>query len=74
LYIKELLDRTRIYLILYDPFYKLEYSPTADHQAIIEAITANDAKSACAALEKHINSSISGLEEAGTMPEDYLSI
>jgi len=73
-YIKELLDRTRIYLILYDPFYRLEYSPTEDHQAIIDAIGQRDAESACAALEKHINGSINGLEVAGTMPEDYLSL
>jgi len=73
-YIKELLERTRIYLILYDPFYKLEYSPTEDHLTIVDAIAARDEEGACAALEKHINSSINGLEEAGTMPEDYLSI
>ncbi len=73
-YIKELLDRTRIYLILYDPFYKLEYSPTLDHSLIIDAIADHDVEAACTALEKHINSSINGLEEAGTMPEDYLSI
>jgi len=73
-YIKELLDRTRIYLILYDPFYKLEYCPTSDHRLIIDAIADHDAEAACTALEKHINSSINGLEEAGTMPEDYLSI
>lgn len=73
-YIKELLDRTRIYLILYDPFYKLEYCPTNDHQEIIDAIANHDAPAATAALEKHINSSVNGLDEAGTMPEDYLSI
>lgn len=73
-YIKELLDRTRIYLILYDPFYKLEYSPTTEHQAIVEAIANHDPDRACAALEKHINSSIKGLESAGQLPEDYLSL
>jgi DNA-binding GntR family transcriptional regulator len=73
-YIKELLDRTRIFLILYDPFYKLEYRPTSEHSAIIDALAARDAEKATFAVETHINSSINGLESAGQMPEDYLSL
>jgi len=73
-YIKELLDRTRIYLILYDPFYKFEYNPTTEHQAIVNAISAHDGDKASIALKNHINSSINGLESAGNMPDDYLSI
>jgi len=73
-YIKELLDRTRIFLILYDPFYKLEYRPTSEHEAIVDAIESGDAGLAAAAVEAHINSSINGLESAGQLPEDYLSL
>jgi DNA-binding GntR family transcriptional regulator len=73
-YIKDLLDRTRIYLILYDPFYKLDYNPTTEHEAIVEAIADNDPERACAGVQAHINSSISGLESAGQLPEDYLSL
>ncbi len=73
-YIKELLDRTRIYLILYDPFYKIEYSPTSEHTAIVDALAAHDAERACKAVEAHINSSINGLESAGQLPDDYLSL
>ena len=73
-YINELLDRTRIYLILYDPFYKIEYSPTKEHETIVEAIANGDPDRACAALKNHINSSINGLESAGQLPDDYLSL
>lgn len=73
-YIKELLDRTRIFLILYDPFYKLEYKPTCEHESIITALAAGDADGAAVAIETHINSSINGLESAGNLPEDYLSL
>jgi len=73
-YIKELLDRTRIYLILYDPFYQLEYSPTTEHAAIIDAIESGNSNKACLAVEAHINSSIAGLESAGNLPEDYLTL
>ncbi len=73
-YIKELLDRTRIFLILYDPFFKLEYSPTTEHQAIVDALKDQSPERAARAVEDHIKSSIEGLEAAGTLPEDYLSI
>ncbi len=73
-YIKELLDRTRIFLILYDPFYKLEYRPTSEHEAIISALADRDSERAAQAVETHINSSINGLESAGQLPEDYLSL
>ncbi len=73
-YISDLLDRTRIFLILYDPFYKLEYSPTKEHETIVDAIANHDTERACAAVREHINSSINGLESAGQLPEDYLSI
>lgn len=73
-YINELLDRTRIYLILYDPFYKIEYCPTKEHETIVDAIANGDLDRACAALKNHINSSINGLESAGQLPDDYLSL
>ncbi len=73
-YVKELLDRTRIYLILFDPFFKLDYSPTREHQAIIDALRKRNSEEASRAIEDHIKSSIEGLEAAEKMPDDYLSI
>ncbi len=73
-YINELLDRTRIFLILYDPFYKIEYCPTIEHATIVDAIATGNLDRACAAVEQHINSAINGLESAGQLPDDYLSI
>ena len=73
-YIKDLLDRTRIFLILYDPFYKLEYRPTSEHTAIIDAIAKGDSEGASKAVQDHINSSIGGLDSAGHLPDDYLSL
>ena len=73
-YIHDLLDRTRIFLILYDPFYKIEYYPTKEHETIVDAIVNHDVERAGAAVITHVNSAISGLETAGQLPEDYLSI
>lgn len=74
-YIKELLDRTRIYLILFDPFFKLEISPTiAAHQAIVDALAAHQPEAACVALRSHLQNSVDGLEAVDVMPTDYLSL
>lgn len=74
-YVKELLDRTRIYLILFDPFFKLEYSPSVKaHQAIIDALAEHSAAKAEAAIREHLKNSVDGLEKVEVMPEDYLSI
>jgi DNA-binding GntR family transcriptional regulator len=73
-YIKKLLDKSRIYLILYDPFYKIEYSPTAEHLDIVEALASHDPQKACTAVRNHINSSINGLHSAGQFPDDYISV
>jgi DNA-binding GntR family transcriptional regulator len=73
-YINDLLDRTRIFLILYDPFYKIEYCPTKEHETIVDAIANGDPDRASTAITEHINSAINGLETAGQLPEDYLSL
>ncbi|WP_163336895.1 GntR family transcriptional regulator [Desulfopila sp. IMCC35008] len=74
-YVKELLDRTRIYLILFDPFFKLEFSPTINaHQAIVNALAHGSAEQAELAVRAHLQNSVDGLEAVDVMPDDYLSI
>lgn len=74
-YVKELLDRTRIYLILFDPFFKLEYSPTVDaHLGIVEALSRHDVELSSSLVRDHLQNSVDGLEKAEVMPEDYLSL
>ena len=70
-----LLDRTRIFLILFDPFSKLSISPSLkDHQRIVEALERHDPEGAAQAVADHIRSSIDGLETVDVLPEDYISI
>lgn len=74
-YIRELLDKTRIYLILFDPFVKLSISPSLSaHQDIVDALARHNADLAAAAIASHINSSVKDLDTANLMPEDYLTI
>ena len=74
-YVHTLLDKTRIFLILFDPFSKLSISPSLnDHQKIVEALERHDPEGAALAVSKHIRSSIDDLEAVEVLPEDYLSI
>lgn len=74
-YVHTLLDKTRIFLILFDPFSKLSISPSLkDHQKIVEALEMHDQDGAAQAVATHIRSSIDDLETVEVLPEDYLSI
>lgn len=74
-YVKELLDRTRIFLILFDPFIKLSISPSLGaHQDIVDALENHDADMAATAIANHIRCSVTDLETADLVPEDYLTI
>ncbi len=76
-YVKDLLDKTRTYLILFDPFSKLVLSPTLEaHQAIIDALSEHDPNQAALAIEAHISSSVENISRvtSSLVPEDYVSI
>lgn len=74
-YVNTLLDKTRIFLILFDPFSKLSISPSLkDHQKIVESLERHDQDGAAQAIAEHIRSSIDDLEAVEVLPEDYLSI
>lgn len=76
-YVKELLDKSRIYLILFDPFSKLVHRSTVEaHQQIIDALAERDSERAVSAMEAHITNSIDNLSKVASslVPEDYLSI
>lgn len=73
-YVSTLLDRTRIFLILFDPFSKLSISPSLnDHQAIITALADHNGRAAAQAVDRHIRNSVADLEKVDVIPEDYLS-
>jgi len=74
-YIEQLLERTKIYLILFDPFFKFVNNPSAsEHRAIVEALAAHDSKKAGRAIEKHLKSALVGMETKELIPEDYIAL
>lgn len=73
-YIEELLNRSKIYLILYDPFYTMPMNPSIhEHQQLVEALNTGDPVAAEAAMEAHLNSAFGGMEIQG-LPEDYIAL
>lgn len=73
-YIEELINRTKIYLILYDPFQTMPFNPSShEHQKVIDALKAKDPAAAEKSMEIHLISAYKGME-IPLIPEDYISL
>ena len=73
-YIEELLNRTKIYLILYDPFYTMPINPSIhEHEQVVASLQTRDPDAAEKAMEIHLNSAFEGME-IKTLPDDYISL
>ncbi len=76
-YISDLLDRTGIYLILFDPFYQIESNPSMEeHRQILDELEAGDEAGAVAAMTAHLEATLHGLreEDGGDNPEPVLQL
>ncbi len=76
-YVKELLQKTTIFLILFDPFYQLldgdDTSPD-EHEKIVQWLEKKNGKKAGLAMEQHLESAMSGIDVKRLLPDDYLSV
>ncbi|MFW2365398.1 MAG: GntR family transcriptional regulator [Desulforhopalus sp.] len=76
-YVTELLQKTTIYLILFDPFYQIlatsNPSPL-EHLKIVEYLESNDAEKAGSEMQHHLESSLKGIDLNRLFPEDYLTV
>ena len=67
-YVENILARTNVYIVFYDPFYDIESnSSTTEHRAIIDALRAQDADAAANLMRQHIRVSQNSLDK----PEDF---
>lgn len=74
-YIEELLNRTRIYLILYDPFFTMPFNPSShEHRRIVEALAQGDSTLAEKVMDVHMTSAYKGMEIESPVPDDYISL
>lgn len=73
-YVEELLNRTKIYLILYDPFFTMPINPSIhEHRQVVASLKKGNPAAAEAAMETHLNSAFKGME-IQTLPDDYISL
>jgi len=73
-YIEDLLNRTKIYLILYDPFFSMPIYPSIhEHQQVVDALSTKDPDVAEEEMEIHLNSAFDGLK-LQKLPEDYIAL
>lgn len=76
-YVKELLQKTTIYLILFDPFFQLldmnNLSPI-EHRDILGFMKNKDTAAAGEAMRHHLASTVSGIDLDRLYPSDYLSV
>jgi DNA-binding GntR family transcriptional regulator len=73
-YIEELLNRTKIYLILYDPFFTMPINPSIhEHQQLVASLKTGSPAAAEKAMEKHLNSAFEGME-IQVLPDDYIAL
>ncbi len=76
-YIHELIQKTNIYLILFDPFYqRLDMSNPSpiEHQEILHLLKTKDGESAASAMGSHLESTMNNIDENQLLPKDYLII
>jgi DNA-binding GntR family transcriptional regulator len=76
-YVKELLQKTTIYLILFDPFYQLldENNPSPhEHLKIVQWLEKKDGAKAGIEMKNHLENSLNGIDLKRLLPNDYLIV
>lgn len=77
-YVSDVISKTNIYLILFDPFYQMGINPSIkEHLDIILALEKRNQKEAKEAMRIHLKSALEGMkleEIEENIPKDYLFI
>ncbi len=74
-YINQLLEKMKIYLILYDPFFKLEsHFISSEHRPIVQALEGKNPELAVLEMEEHLTSAFKQLDTGKVLPPDYFSL
>ncbi|WP_029165232.1 GntR family transcriptional regulator [Aminiphilus circumscriptus] len=73
-YVENILARTNVYIVFYDPFYDIETNPSiAEHRAIVNALRLRDEEKAVALMREHLALSMQDLrrpEEEATQKKE----
>jgi DNA-binding GntR family transcriptional regulator len=70
-----LLQKCRIYLILFDTYGQMDINPSPmAHEEIISCLSKGDSQGAKEAMLNHLNSTLDGMDFDNVMPDDYITI
>lgn len=74
-----LLQKCKIYLILFDTYDQMDFNPSLmasprEHQDIIASLSKGDRQGAEDAMLDHLNSTLDGMDFKNVMPDDHITI
>jgi DNA-binding GntR family transcriptional regulator len=74
-HIEDLLFKTTVYLILFDPYDQMAFNPSpGEHKEIVTYLAQGDGPGAEEAMAKHLMTSLDGMDFENALPDDYLAI
>ncbi len=74
-YVRELLQKTTIYLILFDPFFHIleeSNSSPSEHLQIVQWLEKKDGTNAAKAIQLHLENTMANIDMERVLPQDYL--
>ena len=74
-----LLQKCRIYLILFDTYDQMDFNPSpmashVEHEEIISRLSKGDSQGTEEAMLNHLNSTLDGMDFDNVLPDDYITI
>ena len=77
--IEGLLQKCRIYLILFDTYDQMDFNPSPmasplEHEEIISCLSKGDSRCAEDAMLNHLNSTLDGMDFKNVLPDDHIAI
>ena len=74
-HIKDLLFKSKIFLILFDPYDQMAFNPSpGEHDSIVSRLAAGDSGGAEEAMQNHLETSLDGMDFENALPEDHLTL
>jgi len=77
--IEGLLQKCRVYLILFDTYDQMDFNPSPmasplEHEEIISCLSNSDSQGAEEAMLNHLNSTLDGMDFENVLPDDHITI
>jgi DNA-binding GntR family transcriptional regulator len=72
-HIENLLYKSKIFLILFDPYDQMAFNPSpGEHAEIVARLTGGDSRGAEKAMRNHLTTTLDGLDFDSVLPDDLL--